>query len=109
MTKPAGPPSKIGNKVTFSPPISAKGSPKRIGQIKDEIWSEVYPNSDWGGWNIYTSQLIEWASGGRSIRLTYYYFPAGGSHWIFGGQYSLEDSPAVVREIITRTLETNWR
>ena len=106
--KPVPPPSKIGNKVVFSPPLAVGDAPKRKGEIVDEVWTEIYPDKAWG-WYIYTSQLIKWADGSRSIRMTYYYHPEGGARWIFGGQYSLEDTPDVIHGLIRDTLVKNWK
>src|SRR3954462_1685998 len=94
------PESRVGRPVEFKPPISVGEMPTRKGTIKDEIWSKVYPDPEWGHY-IYTSQLIEWENGERSVRLTYYYLPAGASRWLFGGQYSIEDSPAAIHEFLT--------
>jgi hypothetical protein len=103
--KPAPPGSKIGNKVVFSPPKAVAGMPKRIGRVKEEVWSDVY-QSEWG-WYAYTSQLIEWSDASRSIRLTYYYYPEGGKGWRFGGQTFLEDRPEIINALIRETLEMN--
>ena len=107
MPTPPRPESKIGNVVEFSPPISVGEAAKRRGKIKDELWSEIYPDSEWG-YYIYTSQLIEWENGGRSIRITYYYRPEGAKHWFFGGQYSIDDEPKIIRKVLEATLNKNW-
>jgi hypothetical protein len=102
------PPSKIGNIVEFSPPVSVGEAPTRRGKIKDEIWSEIYKDSEWGSY-VYTSQFIEWDGGGYSVRLTYYYQPEGSARWFFGGQYSVEDSPKIIQKLLEDTLKkTTW-
>lgn len=106
--KPARPESKIGNKVVFAPPVAVGDVPKRRGKIVDEVWTEVFPDKEWG-WYVYTSQLIEWAHGSRTIRMTYYYQPEGGKRWYFGGQYSLEDTPDVIHGLIRDTLAMKWK
>lgn len=106
--KPDPPQSKVGKSVWFSPPVAVGHLPPRTGKIEQEVWSDVYEDSDWG-WYIYTSQLIKWdQDGSKSIRLTYYYHPGGGSKWFFGGQYSIEDSPAVIKDILEKTLAMKW-
>jgi hypothetical protein len=106
--KPAPPGSKIGRDVIFSPPVAIGEAPKRKGKIVDEVWTEVFPDKEWG-WYVYTSQLIEWADGTKSIRMTYYYQPEGGKKWLFGGQYSLEDTPSVIHGLIRDTLAKGWK
>ncbi len=105
--KPEKPNSKIGNPVVFSPPIAIGEAPKRTGKIIDEVWTEVLLDKEWG-WYVYTSQLIEWTDTSRSIRITYYYCPQGGNQWIFGGQYSIEDTPEVIQGLIKDTLAKGW-
>lgn len=105
--KPAPPGSKIGKPVVFSPPKAVAGMPKRHGTVKAEVWSEVF-RSEWG-WYAYTSQLIEWADGSRSIRMTYYYHPEEGKGWRFGGQTSLEDRPDIINGLIRDTLARGWK
>lgn len=109
MNPPALPPSKIGNEVVFSPPVSISASPSRRGRVVDEVWSEPCFDLQWG-WYVYTSQLIEWedTEHGRSIRITYYYQPLGSDRWLFGGQYSIEDTPEVINEHLRRTLAKGW-
>jgi hypothetical protein len=109
MTPPNPPQSKIGNKVVFAPPVAISTAAPRVGRIKDEVWSAVYPDQEWG-WYSYTSQLIEWETEehGRSIRITYYYQPFGGDKWLFGGQYSIEDAPDVINEHLRKTLAKGW-
>ena len=104
--KPAPPGSKIGNEVTFSPPVAVGEAPTRRGKVIDEVWTDVFPDDDWG-WYVYTSQLIEWADETRSIRMTYYYQPEGSTSWLFG-QYSLEDTPSIIQGLIRDTLAKNW-
>lgn len=109
MTAPALPTSKIGNKVVFAPPVSVSATPYRTGKIADEIWSSPCFDPQWG-WYVYTSQLIEWddLEHGKSIRITYYYQPEGSSRWLFGGQYSIEDTPDVINEHLRKTLAKGW-
>ncbi len=107
MSTPLPPPSKIGNPVEFSPPVSVGEAAKRRGKIKDELWSEIYKDSEWG-YYIYTSQLIEWDNGDRSIRITYYYQPDGATRWFFAGQYSIDDRPEIIRTVLEATLKKNW-
>lgn len=107
--KPPTPPgSKLGNVVSFTPPKSVTGASSLTGKIVDEVWSEVYYDLAWG-WYIYTSQLIEWTAGGKSIRITYYYYPPNGSNWIFGGQYSIEDDPRIINDLLKATLAKKWK
>ena len=104
MKAPTPPPLKKGNLVVFSPPVSVGEAPIRKGYIKDEVWSDPYLDADWG-YYIYTSQLIEWENGGRSIRITYYYQPINSDRWFFGGQYSIEDTPEIIERILKATLQ----
>jgi len=105
--KPKPPESRIGKPVVFSPPDAVGEADKRYGTVIDEVWTEVIPDKEWG-WYIYTSQLIEWTDGTRSIRLTYYYQAEGAKSWRFGGQYSLEDKPSVILNLIRNTLAKKW-
>jgi hypothetical protein len=107
MKSPQPPPSKIGNPVKFSPPVGVGKAAKYNGIIKDEVWGRVCYDKEWGFY-IYTSQLIEWSAGGTSVRMTYYYQREGSGQWRFG-QYSIEDSPEIIREILEATLKKNWR
>jgi hypothetical protein len=44
-----------------------------------------------------------------SVRLTYYYAPDDKKRWIFGGQFSIEDRPNIVENILRNTLaQTHW-
>jgi hypothetical protein len=109
MNKPNPPKSKIGNEVKFKPPIGAgENISPRKGKIVDEIWSGIYPDQEWGHY-IYTSQLIQWDNGQKSIRLTYYYCPHGKERWIFGGQFSIEDKPEIINKLLSATLEKKWK
>jgi hypothetical protein len=107
--KPTQPVSKVGNKVEFS---SVSGTlPKftrsRVGTIIDEVWTDAYQNNDFI-WYIYTSQLVRWTDGTRSIRMTYYYKPAYSKRWTFG-RFSPEDTPSIIQELIRKTLEKKWK
>lgn len=109
MNPPNPPKSKIGNEVVFAPPVAVSTALPRVGRIKDEVWSPVSRDDDWG-WYVYTSQLIEWNAKehGQSIRITYYYQPFGGDNWLFGGQYSIEDRPSLINEHLQMTLAKGW-
>jgi hypothetical protein len=109
MNTPDRPKSKKGSRVIFKPPKGAgtQVSPRK-GEIIDEIWSDVYLDQDWGHY-IYTSQLIQWDNGNKSIRLTYYYCPNGKDRWIFGGQFSIEDKPEIINKLLSETLKKDWK
>jgi hypothetical protein len=75
--------SHIGNKVTFTPPVTAqrRGARSQVGRIVDEVWAlesqrdpPAHVHDDPNCWGNYAfcSQLIEWEMGGHSIRLAYY-------------------------------------
>jgi hypothetical protein len=106
--KPHRPSSKIGNSVVFGPPVAVGNAPQRKGKIVAEVWTKVCRDPAWG-WYVYTSQLIEWADGSRTIRMTYYYRHDSHDHWLFGGQHSIEDSPTVIHGLIRATLARNWK
>jgi len=108
MNKPKPPQFNIGKKVLFKAPVGAgENAPVRKGKIIDEIWSDIYLDKEWG-YYIYTSQLIQWDNGRKSIRVTYYYCPNGKEQWIFGGQYSIEDKPEIINKLLSDTLNKNW-
>lgn len=89
-TPPELPESKKGKTVHFTSPNAVDGTP-REGVIIDEVWHGPIHDAEWG-WYAYTAQIIQWANGEKSARLTYYYQPEGSKKWIFGGQYSIEES-----------------
>jgi hypothetical protein len=110
MIPPPRPPSRIGNEVVFAPPVNVSETAVRRGHIRDEIWSVVHRDPQWG-WYVYTSQLIEWERPheGYSTRITYYYQPENLGRWLFGGQYSIEDTPEVINEHLRATLAKGWK
>ena len=111
MNYPLPLPTRIGKRVEFKPPKAVKGKGLRIGKVIDSIFSGPHRDDDWGHY-LYVSDLIEWSdrpNHQRSIRLAYYYAPFESRKWIWGGQYSIEDSPAVINTLLQRTLgKAHW-
>jgi hypothetical protein len=101
--------SKIGNKVEFSTttgtPLANKGI--RSGAIVDEVWTGVYLGNNSVNY-VYTSQLIRWADGSRSIRMAYYFWTAAAKRWQFG-RFAPEDKPSIIQELIRKTLKKCWK
>lgn len=63
---------------------------------------------DWGDYS-FCSQLIEWDTGERSVRLAYYRRRAGEDHWEFASQMTVCSDPATIKELLERTLaKTEW-
>ena len=107
MSKPKPFTSRIGSKVEFGPPKGVPGAERRHGVVKDEVLGEVQEDTDWGHY-INTAQLIAWNHGGHSVRITYYYWPPNSTRWIFGGQFSIDDEPLVIRDLLQKTLAKDW-
>ena len=103
------PRSKIGNKVEFSTAtgISLANKGIRSGTIVDEVWTGVYLGSNSVNY-AYTSQLIRWANGARSIRMAYYFRTIASKRWQFG-RFSPEDKPSIIQELILKTLKKRWK
>ncbi len=101
------PSPRTGQRVTFRTPKNVGGTPV-AGTVLDEVWCGPYPDP-WGEYALF-SELIEWDGGtGKSIRMSYYYRPQNKSHWIFGGQYCINGTPAEVKELIVKTLgKAHW-
>jgi len=99
----------MGKTVRFSSPKSTGGNDYITGMVVDSVSVDPVRHEEWG-WYYYVSDLIEWDSDkSRSIRISYYYAPPGGAKWIFGGQYSMEDKPCVIRQVLEKTLsKQSW-
>ena len=96
-------PIRQGQPVNFSPP-KAVNSVARKGKVIDAVSVGPVKDKDWG-WYLYFSELIAWDNGKqRSIRLSYYYAPFGSTKWLWGGQYSIEESASVIKELLEMTL-----
>lgn len=103
-------PERDGKSVTFAPPRAVEEGAFRTGTVKESVRSGPHKDNEWG-YYLYFSELIEWDddSKSKSIRLAYYYAPFGANRWLWGGQYSIEDSPAIIKELLEETLKrTNW-
>ena len=112
------PESRIGKRVHFGLPGDVKkktGGDGPHGTIKDEVWTlgeeetaEAPPGQSWGRYCFF-SQLIEWDSGKRTIRLGYYRRRAGETHWEFGSQTTINAAPATIRALLAGTIvKSEW-
>jgi len=110
--------SKIGNSVSFAPPKGASGAKAINGKIIDEAWldedlltskgRQSIDENDWGDY-AYFAQKIEWQDRSVSIRLGYYQRSPGSSDWKFGSQWTVEDSPSIMKRLCEITLsKTDW-
>ncbi len=94
--------------MNFNPPEAVPDGKPRKGKVVDYVDVDPVEDPEWG-WYYYVSELIEWSGGGKSVRLAYYYAPHGSNRWLWGGQYSIEDEPLVIKALIDRTLaKSNW-
>jgi hypothetical protein len=101
-------PVRRGAEVNFNPPEAVPDGKPRKGKVVDYVDVDPVEDPEWG-WYYYVSELIEWSGGGKSVRLAYYYAPHGSNRWLWGGQYSIEDEPLVIKALIDRTLaKSNW-
>ena len=110
--------SKIGNKVCFNPPKAALTTKAIKGKVVDEMWldenllgsekRDPKNDNDWGDY-AYFSQKIKWKDGSSSIRMGYYQRSPKSSDWRFGSQWTVEDSPAIIKKLCEATLaRTEW-
>lgn len=110
--------SKKGNKVYFNPPKGASDAEPIEGQIVDELWidedlltsvkRDPENDNDWGDY-AYFAQKIEWKDQTVSIRLGYYQRSPKSSDWKFGSQWTVEDSPDVIKKLCEATLaKSEW-
>ncbi len=98
-------PSREGRPVNFAAPKAVGKNVCRKGKVVDAVSVSPIRDEDWG-WYLYFSELIEWNQGReKSVRLSYYYAPFGSKKWLWGGQYSIEESAPVIKELRERTLE----
>jgi hypothetical protein len=107
MTYPPPPeplPQRTGKQVHFSPPQSVEEGASRTGDVIDSVQSGPHRDDEWG-YYLYFSELIRWKDNTTSVRLAYYYAPFGANRWLWGGQYSIEDTPAVIKDLIEKTLQ----
>ena len=111
MSYPMPLPVRVGKDVSFKPPKAVADSPTRKGKVIESIASGPHLEEGWG-YYYYVSDLIEWpdrTERRRSIRLAYYYASVGSKRWIWGGQYSIEDTPDIIGPLLQRTLDqAHW-
>lgn len=111
MSYPLPLPTRDHKEVIFAPPRAVDDLAHRHGTVIDSIASGPHEDKDWGFY-IYFAELIEWhdtPEKQRSIRLAYYYAPSGAKRWLWGGQYSIEDTPAIIKDLLEKTLQkTHW-
>lgn len=106
MSYPTPLPERDGKLVSFAPPRAVEEGTSRIGRVKESVRSGPHKDKEWG-YYLYFSELIEWNDEqmSKSIRLAYYYAPFGATCWLWGGQYSIEDSPEIIKELLEKTLQ----
>ena len=97
-------PERVDREVTFAAPKAVAGSAVRKGRVVDAVSVGPVKDDDWG-WYLYFSELIEWTGARKkSVRLSYYYAPFGSKKWLWGGQYSIEESASVIKELLEKTI-----
>jgi hypothetical protein len=106
----------IGKTVTFKAPKATGGAPSRHGKVVDEVWdvdlahhnnkavhTQAQHQHCWGDY-AFLSQLIEWDSGDRSIRMGYYMRHCGQDGWFFASQMTIEADPSTIEALCKGTL-----
>ena len=119
--------NNIGKSVRYGAPrdVERRGGAQHAGKIIDEVWAEPnlhdsQPHSPsckgrpdenghcWGDY-AFCSQLIEWESGRRSIRLAYYRRRCGESNWQYASQMTVDSFPDTVKMLLEKTLaKEDW-
>ena len=108
MSYPLPVPIRDGKEVIFAPPRAVEKLPHRRSTVVASVSSGPHKDEHWG-YYLYFSERIRWDDGSYSIRLAYYYAPFGSERWLWGGQYSIEDSPAIIKDLLEQTLrQTDW-
>lgn len=108
MSFPQPLPIRDGKEVSFAPPRSVEEGVSRTGIVVESVQSGPHEDPEWG-YYLYFSELIRWQDATKTIRLSYYYAPFGARRWLWGGQYSIEDSPEVIRGLLEKTLRNeHW-
>ena len=103
-----------GYPVVFKNPTTGKAA---RGSIVDEVWALDPEEFDdvaiaHDGWRegAPVAQLIEWANGDKSVRITYYLRPHGGGAdaWYFGGQFAATMDIDAYRSLLNKLKQRNW-
>jgi hypothetical protein len=105
MDYPLPLPKRVDSEVSFSAPKAVVEATSRKGRVLDAVSVGPVKDEEWG-WYLYFSELIEWeGERSKSVRLSYYYAPFGSTRWLWGGQYSIEESASVIKELLEKTLQ----
>jgi hypothetical protein len=97
-------PERKEKEVRFKNPKAVISAACREGRVVDAVTVGPVMDVEWG-WYYYFSELIEWHSDkSKSVRISYYYAKFDAKSWRMGGQYSIEDSPSVIKALLEKTL-----
>lgn len=104
------PPTNVGKRVTFGPPLDVKktGGKALKGKIEEELWADFVETTEWGDY-AFCSQRIKWDDGHNSIRLAYYRRRVGSITWEPAFQHTIECNCDTMKNLMERTLsQTTW-
>lgn len=108
MSYPKPLPERVNAPVRFSAPKGAVVGAPRRGRVAEALAFGPYEDKGWG-YYVYFAERIAWPDEQQpwSVRLAYFYAPYSAKRWLWGGQYSIEETPRNMRQILEGHLNRN--